>query len=219
MICGNPGTGKTSIAKKYLSLFPKNLYKVFYTSLSTLTVREFLQNLSMMLGSEIQFKKNLLIKDSKESIKSYYDIKKIVPLIVIDEANYLSNSILNDLEMLLNFNMDSENKAVFILIGMPTLFNMLESKIHQPLNQRICSKIQFDELSQEEARIYIETKVEKSGSSMNFFDADAVNGAINGTEGVPCVVDLVIDKCLMKADQLELNTINLDLVKKVICTL
>ena len=115
--------------------------------------------------------------------------------------------------------MDSENKAILILIGLPNLTSTLELAIHQPLNQRISSKAIFEPMSQNEAKNYIETKIEKAGSNLSYFDLEAIEATINGGKGIPRIIDRIMDKSLMLADNMEMNRITLELVKKVIQTL
>ena len=110
-----------------------------------------------------------MVKEIKNSISVYADQKKILPIIILDEANYLSNQILNDLKMLLNFEMDSKNKAVLLLCGLKNLNSTLDLVIHQPLSQRITARIDIEELNEKEAKFYIETKIEKAGSSLSYF--------------------------------------------------
>lgn len=219
LITGNPGCGKTTALKQYLDTLPKHLYKVIYISMTTLTVREFYYQLGDMFSLPMSFKKNILVKEIKETICQYTDQKKILPIIVIDEANYLSNAILNDLKMLMNFDMDSRNKAVLIICGTPTLQRTLELTVHEPLNQRITAKVEFDELSESEAKTYIESKIEKAGSNLNIFTPDAIQGVINGSNGIPRLIDKIMDKTLMIGDKMNVDIINLDLVKKVTKTI
>lgn len=219
VVVGDPGTGKTSATKNFIQSLPRNLYKPIYTTISTLTVREFYYELGRKFGITEVHTKVALINEIKNQIISYHDTKKIVPVIVIDEANYLSNAVLNDLKMLLNFNMDSENKAILILIGLPNLTSTLELAIHQPLNQRISAKAIFEPMSQSESKNYIETKIEKAGSNLSYFDPEAIEAIINGGKGIPRIIDRITDKSLMLADNMEMNRITLDLVKKIIQTL
>ena len=36
----------------------------------------------------------------------------MTPIIILDEANYMSNAVLNDLKILFNFDMDSSNRQL-----------------------------------------------------------------------------------------------------------
>ena len=56
---------------------------------------------------------------------------------IFDEANYMKSGILNDLKILFNFEMDSKDYAVVLLVGLPQLNNQLRLSSHEPLRQRI----------------------------------------------------------------------------------
>ena len=91
----------------------------------------------------------------------------------------------------------------------------LELYIHEPLNQRITVRVEFDELNQTEAREYIKSKIENRGTNLNIFTSNAIQGVINGSTSVPRLIDKIIDKTLMIGDEMNKKIIGQDLVKKV----
>ena len=52
ILTGGPGRGKTTIIRNWSNGLNTSLYKVIYSSLSTLTVAEFYKNLAAQLGLE-----------------------------------------------------------------------------------------------------------------------------------------------------------------------
>lgn len=56
MITGGLGRGKTTAVRNYVKHINQSLYKVTYTSLSTLTVSEFYKHLATELGLEVMHK-------------------------------------------------------------------------------------------------------------------------------------------------------------------
>ncbi len=143
LFTGLPGTGKTYSLRCFADSLNSNLYKVAYIPLSTVTVLEFYKSLAYGLGIEIFQKKVDLFKNIQERIISLSKDKKIIPVIIIDEAQYLKTDILNDLKILFNFEMDSKNYAIFILSGQPVLNDILSKQIHEALKQRIVIKWNF----------------------------------------------------------------------------
>ena len=106
VITGGPGRGKTTSVRNWANSLNNSLYRVIYTSLSTLTVSEFYKHLSEELGLQPMHKKSDNFKNIQGEIIRCAVEKRITPVIIIDEANYIRNSILNDLKMLFNFEMD-----------------------------------------------------------------------------------------------------------------
>ena len=104
--------------------------------------------------------------------------KKITPLIILDEANYLPYSVLNDLKLLLNFEMDSRDRFILLLIGQNILRNTLNLKFHEALRQRIVINYELTPLSAEDSRIYIDTKLKEAGLAVSLLTDEAYNQTI-----------------------------------------
>ena len=76
-------------------------------------------------------RKNLI--NIQDEIKRLWIEKKITPVIIIDEANYLPSSILNDLKIILNFDMDSKEPYILLLVGQNPIRNSLNMKANEAL--------------------------------------------------------------------------------------
>ena len=119
LLTGSAGKGKTTAVRNWSSQLNTSLYRVIYSCLSTLTVQEFYRSLAQGLGVTPAFRKTDNFRIIQGEITRLSLEKKKTPVIIIDEANYVNNAILNDLKMLFNFEMDSrefESKS-FISFG------------------------------------------------------------------------------------------------------
>ena len=163
--------------------FNPSLYKVIYTSLSTLTVMEFYRNLVAELGGVPAFRKPDNFRLIQGEITRLALEKRQTPVIIIDEANYINTAVLNDLKILFNFDMDSRDRAVILLAGLPQLNNTLRLGIHEPLRQRIVMNYNMDALSKEEGRDYITAKLKGAGCSQTVFDENAIEAILNAANG------------------------------------
>ena len=137
LLTGAPGRGKTTLVRNWCEKLNPSLFKVIYTSLSTVTVNDFYRNLAVSLGAQAAYRKTENFHAIQGEITRLALDKKKTPVIIIDEANYVSNAVLNDLKILFNFEMDSRDRAVILLVGLPQLNNTLRLTIHEPLRQRI----------------------------------------------------------------------------------
>jgi type II secretory pathway predicted ATPase ExeA len=143
LFTGNSGVGKTFALRYFVNSLNPNLFKVVYIALSTVTVLEFYKSLSAKLDLEVLVKKVDLFNSIQDRIYNLITKKKIVPIIIIDESQYLKTDVLNDIKILLNFKMDSQNCSIFILNGQPVLNNILSKSVHEALYQRIVINYQF----------------------------------------------------------------------------
>ena len=132
LLTGAAGRGKTTAVRSWKASLNPSLYKVFYQSLSTLTVNDFYRSLADKLGPQPSFRKPDNFKSIQEEISRLAMENRRTPVFIIDEANYVSNAILNDLKILFNFEMDPKDRAVILLVGLPQLNSTLRLGVHEP---------------------------------------------------------------------------------------
>ena len=212
ILTGGPGRGKTTIIRNWCNSLNSSLYKVIYTSLSTLTVAEFYKNLAAQLELEPMARKMDNFKIIQNEINRYALEKRITPVIIIDEANYISNGILNDLKMLFNFDMDSRDRAIVLLVGLPQLNNTMRLVANEPLRQRVTMNYNLDSLSKTESKEYIIAKLNGAKCTSNVFDETALEAIANASNGIPRIINKICDSSLMIGDSKNVNLINSDLV-------
>ena len=187
-----------------------------YTSLSTLTVTDFYRNLVMAFGAQPAYKKTENFHIIQNEITRLALDKKKTPVIVIDEANYINNAVLNDLKILFNFEMDSKDRAIVLLAGLPQLNNTLQLSIHEPLRQRIVMNYNIDGYSKEEGREYIQRKLSGAGCSQPVFDDPAIEAILNASDGTARVINKLCNSSLVIGNSKNLNLIDADTVMQAI---
>lgn len=198
LIVGESGTGKSTSLRKFVSSLNTSLYKPCYFALSTLTVKDFYQALASMLGETPSYRKVTIFNQIQGAISSYYYDQKITPFIILDEIQMASNDILEDLSMIFNFRMDSENPFILILSGQPHIRNKLALNINNSLRQRITIKYMFQGLKKEELPQYIQSRLKISGSDEELFTASAIDAIYGATKGFPRLVNNLATACSKK---------------------
>ena len=134
LLTDSPEGARLLVIRNWSSALSPSLYKVVYTCLSTLTVNDFIGTglpFSVQNPHTGKQKTSGLIQDE---INRLALDKHKTPVIIIDEANYISNTVRNDLKILFNLK-DSRDRAVILLVGLPQLNNTLKLSIHEPLRQ------------------------------------------------------------------------------------
>ena len=185
VLTGGAGRGKTTSVRQWANELNPAAYKVVYISLSTVTVIEFYRQMAMNLG-----------------IDPYYK----------NEANYMKSGILNDLKILFNFEMDSKDYAVVLLVGLPQLNNQLRLSSHEPLRQRIIMSHNLENLNEEEAKRYIKEKLDGVGCHQEVFDNNALNAIINASNGIPRMINQICNKSLLIGEQKQEMIISMETV-------
>ena len=212
ILTGGPGRGKTTIIRNWANSLNSSLYKVIYISLSTVTVVEFYKNMATQLGLEPMCRKSDNFKIIQNEITRYSVEKRVTPVIIIDETNYISNGVLNDLKMIFNFDMDSRDRAIVLLVGLPQLNNTMRLVANEPLRQRITMNYNLDNLNKSETKDYILAKLNGAKCTTNIFDETAMEAIANASNGIPRIINKICDSSLMIGNTKNLNTINSDII-------
>lgn len=216
ILTGEPGRGKTTSARTWAASLTPSRFKVSYSSLSSLTVMDFYRQIAAGLGAEPSFRKNDLFDDIQREVKRYALEKRITPVIVIDEADMLSHKVLSDLQIMFNFEMDSRDLAVVLLVGQPRLNTTLNQSTHESLRQRIVMNYHMSGITKEEGRKYITRKLEGAGSHQSVFDANAVEAVLNAASGIPRMINKICNRSLMIGASQNQDIINADTVRKAV---
>ena len=209
LFTGVSGLGKTFTIREFLNTLNPNLYKVIYVSMSSITTLEFYRELAYELGIEPAFKKIDIFRQIQETIINYVKNKKMQVIICIDEAQYLKTSIINDLKILMNFEMDSKNYFSLILIGQPFLNDLLNRNVHEAIRQRITISYNMSGISKEELENYIVSRMKIAHSDENIFSPQIIEAIYNGCNKSLRIANNIIIKSLIiasKKDEKVLST-------------
>ena len=119
-------------------------------------------------------------------------------LLVIDEAQNLGTSEVEELRMLSNFQLGSHALLQSFLVGQPELRKMLQSPSMEQLRQRVIASCHLGPLNPDETRAYIEHRLQRVGwNGMPRFDADAFDEIHAFTDGIPRRINLLCSRLLL----------------------
>lgn len=212
LFTGNPGVGKTYTIRQFVEGLNKSLYRPCYFSMSTIKVNEFYRQLAVGLGIEPRYRKVDLFHQIQDRIDVLATQQKITPIIILDEAQYLHSSVLQDITMLLNFHMDSAKPCIIILVGLPSLATTLSRAVLEPLRQRISTQYQIIGMEEKEIEPYITHKLESSGRSATLFEASAITALKNSALGSMRRLNTLVTQALIIGESKELQSISADII-------
>ena len=208
----SPGKGKSFCLRCFAKSLNPSLYHMEYIPLSTITVAEFYKELCSILGVSDKGGKPGRFRAIQEQIYYLYHEKRQPLLLAIDEAQYLSTSILNDIKMLMDQKYDSVNCFTLILCGESYLNHTLSKQIHESLKQRITVHYDFTGLSDDEAVRYIVHKLESAGSSKAIIEEAALMAVSGQAHGNPRMIDRIMTDALNIGAQTDKKCIDTDVV-------
>lgn len=212
LFTGGAGMGKTYTIREFVNKLNPNLYKIVYINSSTLTVQEFYRAICFGLGIEPPHKKIDMYKIIQETITTLYKVKKTPLVIILDEAQYLKPTMLNDFPLLLNFEYDSKNYCTLILVGLPYLSSIIARNNYEPLRQRIIINYSFTGLNKEETKTYIENSLNKAGCNNPIFDKAAIEAVHLYSNGSFRRLNSILNKCLIIGASMEKQIVDTEVV-------
>jgi len=207
-----PGMGKSFVLSCFNKSLNTNLYQMLYICLSTISVGEFYKQLCDILGLDVRGGKTVMFKAIQERVFYLFKEKRCPLILAIDEAQYLSSGILNDLKMLMNYRYDSLNCFSLILSGEPRLNFNLEKPVHEALKQRITVHYNFKGLSPDEISEYIHHKISLAGGTTAILATNAIPTITGFCNGNPRIIDNLMSDALMLGTQLNTKTIDAELI-------
>ncbi len=119
-------------------------------------------------------------------------------VLVIDEAQNLSATVLEELRMLSNANVDSMMLQL-ILVGQPELRDILRAPRLLQFAQRVSSDYHLQPLGLRDVVAYIDHRIIVAGGQPGLFTRSAkllIGAAANG---VPRTINIIADRCLVYA--------------------
>jgi len=137
-------------------------------------------------------------------------------VLIVDEAQNLDAETLEHIRMLSNFEMPSEKLLQIVLVGQPSLNATLERPELLQLKQRIVLWATILPLSPGETLRYIWKRLRVAGSRDFIFSERAGRAIADYARGVPRVVNLVCDHCLIVGYADQKRRLDVDVVKDVI---
>jgi general secretion pathway protein A len=119
-------------------------------------------------------------------------------VLILDEAQNLDPAALERVRLLSNFETVTDKLLQILLVGQPELREKLQLPELRQLKQRIGLRCTVPRLTREEVGRYIQTRLRIAGASDRaLFSEQAVNRIAEYSGGLPRLVNIVGDHCLL----------------------
>lgn len=199
VITGEIGSGKTTLIETFLKELEKDVV-VAQISQTQVSATEFLQTVLVQFGFQpFRMKKAELLSTLNEFLVEQYANGRRV-LLIVDEAQNLSNKVLEEIRLLSGVETTKEKVLRIILAGQPELNEKLNSSMLIQLAQRIRLRFHLTALSKTDTALYIQHRLEVAGSQgRQIFDEATYPLVFRYTGGIPRLVNTLCDTSMMAA--------------------
>jgi general secretion pathway protein A len=119
-------------------------------------------------------------------------------VLVVDEAQDLSDELLEEVRLLSNLETDDRKLLQIVLVGQPELRAALDSHRLRQLRQRITVRYHLGPLERDEAESYIQHRLRVAGADGRpTFTRPALRSISSYSRGVPRLINAVCDASLL----------------------
>ncbi len=176
LLLGEAGTGKTTLIRAALQQWELSGHRIAYVNNPTLTRAEFLESVAQALdlgaenaGSKVRFLTALT------SLVMERHAQGLVTGLLIDEAQCLSDELLEEVRLLANIETPAEKVFPVVLAGQPELAARLNEPGLRQLKQRVALRCRLEPLDVREVAAYVSGRIRLAGGvSRALFTREAV---------------------------------------------
>jgi general secretion pathway protein A len=215
LLTGEVGTGKTMLIRRLLDWLAEQKMPtalIFNSHIKPDHLLDFiLHDFGVPCTSTIKSEK--LIALNSWLLERYRSGQ--TPVLIVDEAQGLEPTALEEIRLLLNFETPREKLLQIVLAGQPELEIKLKRHELRQLRQRITVRCRTAPLALEQTYGYIRERLRVAGADGNpIFEPDAVRSVHAYSGGIPRVINVLCEQSLINACADDANTISASAVDR-----
>jgi general secretion pathway protein A len=197
LITGEVGTGKTTLARYFLSRLDARTATavVFYPAVTAVELlRSILEDLHVTpTGASLKDHVDALHRFLLDARAAEREV-----VLLLDEAQDLSPEVLEQIRLISNLETDTEKLIQIVLMGQSELQEMLSRRELRQLAQRVTARYHLSPLSRQETEDYIRHRLTVAGGEGKVSFTGAALAAVHQKSGgIPRLVNLICDRALL----------------------
>ena len=213
-IVGEPGTGKTSLLRMFVASAAPTIRTVIIYD-PRIGWKKMLQQIGNQCGLKpSRSDSEAMIRRLDTHLKGEQTRHRTV-ILLIDEAQTLSEDLLEQLRLLSNLEAKHEKLLQIVLAGQPELEEKLADLKSSALKQRVALSLQLAPLKPDEVNGYIQFMLKKAGyQGKELFDRSVVERIASYSKGIPRLVNSICDNALFTTYQSFEQAVSTDRIDK-----
>jgi general secretion pathway protein A len=222
LLIGEAGTGKTTLLRRVLaSKHPLAQARFVLLTNPALNRREFYDCLAdgFRLSSTAARSKAVFLRELERALIreiEHRGASEIPRVLVIDEAQSLSDELLEEVRLLANIELETQKLLRVVLAGQPALADRLNQPGSRQLKQRVGLRCRLDPLDLNETATYIAHRISIAGGTPgNAFSREAVVAIHEQSGGVPRTINVICENALLTGYAAGHRPVGLKIVSEV----
>ncbi|HHB12185.1 MAG TPA: DUF2075 domain-containing protein [Chromatiales bacterium] len=221
IVTGVPGTGKSTVINDLLEEYADQ-HDIYVARLLTthLELEALLRMVAYTFGIQAEgMDRATVLHNIHQFLLRQFQAGKHV-LLIIDEAQHLSEQALEELRLLTNIQLDPDHRFQIFLLGQPQLRNLIRGPAMEQLRQRIVASCHFDPLEETETAEYVIHRLEVAGWSGDPQITDEALSLLHRySGGIPRKINLLCSRLLLAGAVDEKHLLTADDVEEVVAEL
>lgn len=196
VLTGEVGTGKTTVLRTLLDQLDPGRHRTALVFNPCLSPSQLLKNICREFGIPAREMENTDMLDCLNRFLLQQNIEGRTVVLVIDEAQNLDGSVLEQVRLISNLETQSCKLIQIILAGQPELLELLNKTELRQLNQRITVRYHLKPMDCRDSVEYVKHRLDKAGGRV-IFSEKAIRKVFRYSGGIPRIINAVCDRILL----------------------
>jgi general secretion pathway protein A len=217
LLVGPAGTGKTTLVQAALRTHDGVTVKALHLANPTLTRNEFFEFLALELNltEAAAHSKTHFLRELDATLRQRH-AAGIVTALIVDEAQALSDILLEEVRLLANSETSTDKLLPLVLIGQPELGTRLNERPLLQLKQRVALRASLAPLNLRETADYMAERIRVAGGDIrNVFAPEAVAAIYGCSGGIPRTISVICDNALVSGFALDQRPVGRSVIAEV----
>jgi len=215
LLTGEVGTGKTTLLRAALDQIPSDTEVALVMNTAELTPTDLLRLIAaeFQLPGPFQTKVDYIIALNRFLLEQLE--RGLNTVLIIDEAQNLDASLLEEVRLLSNLETDTEKLLQIVLTGQPELRQKLSASNLRQLRQRVAIEHHVMPLRREDVVPYLRHRLEVAGGRFEeVFESGVESVFFEFSQGCPRLMSLLADRTMLAAFAKQLRPVPTLLVER-----